>query len=59
MIICPYENIECPYAYDYKYKVIESCDKCINYHNGVRKTGGMPCLEWLWNKIKRLWNYMT
>jgi hypothetical protein len=33
---------------------IKECPECENYHNGVRATGAMPILGWIFEKVKGL-----
>lgn len=48
--ICPFDKQECAPDMD----GYLDCSKCPRYCNGVRATGAMPGLEWIYNSIKKL-----
>lgn len=48
--ICPADLIECTPDMD----GCLDCSKCPRYCNGVRATGAMSGLEWIYNWIKKL-----
>jgi len=49
---CPYNEFSCLYINTCGMSVEKSCKECDHSNNGVRATGAMPGLEWIWNKIK-------
>ena len=55
---CPYNEHSCMYVNTCGMSVDKSCQECDHYHNGVRATGGMPGLELIVNKIKRIWQHL-
>jgi hypothetical protein len=53
-MICVYDDMACT-GVDTSGMDKIPCEDCPHFHNGVRKTGAMPGLEWFYNQIKKLW----
>lgn len=49
---CPYEHISCPYVDTSSSTLLQDCNKCEHYHNGVKSTGEMPIIESIFKFFK-------
>lgn len=51
---CPYNDFNCPTSKSNFYIIIEDCEKCKDYHKGVKETGGVPILGYIIELIKTI-----
>lgn len=52
---CYYEKIECSELNTSGMTKI-GCEKCKHYGDGVRLTGAMPSVDYIFNKLKVIYN---
>jgi hypothetical protein len=49
---CPYNEMDCPFLDTLDNSKYVNCSDCSYFHHGVRATGAIPLLGWLFKKIK-------